>query len=358
MISRPHRFPLYVAIIVLVITTVACTLTPTGNSSGPRRIVMLTRLPTLTPTAIAKNAVPLVDAPGPVQLASAPNTSVDAPIQPVSVANSDVDAPVQLVSASNSDADQTGQPAATPEAVAVAVTPTPLPTNTDITPSPTPSPTNSLDTSPSPTPTNVPANAPTATPTIEPTAWSFANIKVDSDELDNGIIFYGEFVNNTDTTQELTNITGTFYNAQGQVTATEDQIFDYWPIEIIPAGESIPFELAVTDIDDIADFDLHIESQPSDQALHQNFQITSLEQYTANNLYCLSGQLQNQGAQLQDYLTIIAVLYDADDHVIGFGEYFGPDAGNVQNDQFVDFDLCASSNAYPVARHELRIWGQ
>lgn len=164
-------------------------------------------------------------------------------------------------------------------------------------------------------------------------------------------------INNTGITQELSGITGTFYDAQGQAIAGEDDIFDYWPVEIVPPDARLPFELIITDMKAVADYDLRVEAQPNEQTPHQNFQVTNLTQWTEENILCLTGQLQNQGAPLQDFIVVMAVLYDAEDHIIQFGEDYETDVVNVHDNQLADFEICVELSNQTIARHELRAWG-
>ena len=89
---------------------------------------------------------------------------------------------------------------------------------------------------------------------------------------------YGEMVNNTGSSQELTLVSGAFYDAQGQLIAGEESIIDYWPVDIIPPGGRLPFELTVLEIENAANFDLSVQSQPSGQTPHQNFEFSDLDQ--------------------------------------------------------------------------------
>jgi hypothetical protein len=60
---------------------------------------------------------------------------------------------------------------------------------------------------------------------------------------------------------------------------------------------------------------------------------------------------------LRDDLVVVAVLYDSQDRVISFGEYY-MDPEYVVGDQTEEFEICVDSYDQDVARYELRAWGQ
>ena len=166
----------------------------------------------------------------------------------------------------------------------------------------------------------MPASTPTPAP--QPAGWSFANVRVYTGEIEAGLLLYGNLINNTGSAQELFFITGTFYDAQGQAIADEESTYDYWPVEFIPPGARVPFELTVDGIQSTNNFDLRVDAEPSGEAPRQDFEFSDLYQETMEYGYCVGGTLRNPGGQLEDYLVIVAVLYDNQDQVVSFGEYY------------------------------------
>jgi hypothetical protein len=228
---------------------------------------------------------------------------------------------------------------------------TPVPTATPP-PSPTATPTET------PAPTSTPAATATATPILESSGWSFASIQNYPNQDENSLLLYGDAINNTGSAQALIFITGDFYNPQGQIIADEGSTFDYWPAEIVPSGGRIPLELTVYDIQSAANFDLNVGAEPSSQTLHEDFEFLDLNQWIEENSYCLIGQLQNPGDQLQDYVVIIATLYDGQDHVVNFGNYYEPYVEDVMGDQTLEFEICTETRNQSVANYDLHVWGQ
>jgi hypothetical protein len=123
---------------------------------------------------------------------------------------------------------------------------------------------------PAPTATPAPADtftlpiSPIATPLPPTGGWSFDNLRTSADPDMAGVTISGEMVNETGATQEIVDLTGIFYDEQGRVIAGEDEANGFWAVNVVPAGGRAPFELFVFGVDEIADFDLRVASQPTD----------------------------------------------------------------------------------------------
>jgi hypothetical protein len=247
-------------------------------------------------------------------------------------------------------------PSSTPTAAVMPTSVPPSPTVAEIL---TPPPTETPSLPPTPTPTQTPAlPTATATPAFESAGWSFASVQNYPDEYGEGVILYGDVINNTGATQELTAITGTFYDPQGQLVADEGDVFDYWPINIVPAGGRVPFELAVYDVQSVANFNLDVGAQPSSQSLRQDFEFLELNQWSEVDSFCLAGKVKNTGDQLQSHLVILAILYNAQNNVVNFGDFYAPDVENLMGDQTLTFEVCSDPRFQEVANYDLRAWGQ
>jgi hypothetical protein len=190
-------------------------------------------------------------------------------------------------------------------------------------------------------------------PTTTAGGWSFVNVQ----RFDSGVV-YGEAVNDSGSSQQISHVTGTFYDSQGQVVAGTGDISDYWPIYIVPPGAVVPFKLSISGAPGVADLDLSVISQPSSDTPRQDFAFSDADASQGGGGYCVTGSLQNPGGSLQDYLTIVAVLYNAQGNVINFESYdeFFPE--DVVGDQTLDFEVCVDPLNQEVARYELRAWGE
>jgi hypothetical protein len=298
--------------------TLACSLLEGASTEKSSRIIIRQILPTLTPTVN----------PDPNSAAIAALTT-EATIPPLSQATS-----------------QAMTPAEKPNSVG-SPSPAPFEANSQQA-------SNGIDNATSSDLTITPI----AAPTPDSAGWSFAGVEVYRDEFEAGLALYGDVINETGSTQELNVITATFYDEQGQVIADASSAVDYWPIDVIPAGARLPFGILAPDVESTTNFELNVEAQPGAQMPHQNFQVLSLDQQQAEFGYCLTGQIQNMGNPLQEYLVVMAVLYDSQDRVIKFGEYYAPDPSVILGDQLEPFEICVDPVSRQVARHELRVWGE
>jgi hypothetical protein len=201
---------------------------------------------------------------------------------------------------------------------------------------------------------------PTAVPTEPPqpeatSGWSFVGVRISSAPTGE-LVLYGDLVNNAEASQALMRVTGTFYDTRGQVIADADDTSDYWPVEIVPPGGRIPFELYVVVDQGVANFDLRVEAQPSDVVPRWGFEFLNVSQWDAEDAYCLAGQLRNLEVQPQELLVVVATLYDARGEVVNFLEqYYG---GDVLGGGSLDVDLCVDPLGQEVASYELSAWTQ
>jgi uncharacterized protein YgiM (DUF1202 family) len=218
-----------------------------------------------------------------------------------------------------------------------------------------------------PTPTVTPIAVPTFSPTLTPTVisqptpntsgWSFASVRADPDQDEDNLLLYGNAINTSNSSQEVAFVTGTFYDAQGQVIAGEESTYDYWLVGVVPSGGLMPFELTISGIQNATNLNLRVESQPSDETSRQDFEFSDVTTSSEAGDYCLSGTLRNSGGELEEYLVIVAVLYNHQDQVINFGGYDELNFEEIVGDQTLDFEVCVDPLGQEVGRYELQAWG-
>ena len=199
------------------------------------------------------------------------------------------------------------------------------------------------------------------TPTTPPAAtsgWSFVNMRMISDTGSGGVIIYGDMLNNTGSSQQLSYVTGTFYDNQGRSFAGTNYTYDYWPVEVVPPGSKVPFELSVFNVPNVANYTLSVISQPTGQTPRQNFDFSDLSNYDDAGYYCVTGKARNSGGALADYLVVAAVLFNAQNQVINFDSYEEPDPDQVSGSQAAEFEICIDPYEQSIARYEVRAWGQ
>jgi hypothetical protein len=210
------------------------------------------------------------------------------------------------------------------------------------------------------TPTPEPTAGPTPTPTATAaTAWRFINLTFSVDPFDSRhSLIYGEVVNASGVAQEISDFTGTFYNAQGQTVAGADRVRAYWPLAVLPPGGQMPFELQVLEATGLTRADLGVIAAPRDEAPRTDFIFENVNQSVSNEFYCLRGQLRNPGNRLTEYLVIVGLLYDAQNNLVKFADISdGPPIFAV-GDRLKSFEICLASPYPGVVRHELKAWGR
>jgi hypothetical protein len=169
---------------------------------------------------------------------------------------------------------------------------------------------------------------------------------------------HGDIINNTDAAQQLEHISGTLYDAGGQLIADDESIADFWPIDVVPPGQRAAFRLIVEGVQSAAQFSLSVEAEPSGRPTRQDFEFLSPESWREEAEYCVAGRLRNPGGALQRNLLIVLVLYDDQDRVVNFGDYYESSPESLAGGQTLDFEVCADEFNQDIARYELRAWGE
>jgi hypothetical protein len=195
------------------------------------------------------------------------------------------------------------------------------------------------------------------TPTPLP-EWFFTGVNIYPGPYGGDQLLYGEVTNNTGGAQELTNVTGSFFDSEGSLIAGEDQTYSYWPGYVIPAGGRMPFELIVEDASSLARFDLRVEAEPSEESPRQDIEFLDVQSQVSGEEYCLKGRLRNPGGTLQEYLIATATFYDAQDNVVGFGDYEEFGRASLIGDKTSPFEVCVETGGQTIVRHDLQTWAR
>jgi hypothetical protein len=220
-----------------------------------------------------------------------------------------------------------------------------------------PGPTATREPTPAGQPTSIRTPVPTATPLPATAGWSFIHIRTFVDRDDESVILYGEMVNGTGSAQEVYFLTGTFYGDQGQVIADEDSTYDYWPVEVVPSGGTMPFELTVYDVQTVSNYELRVVSQPTSATLRQDFEISGLSGIEDGTEYCVTGTLRNPGSDLEDFVLLAAIVYNGQDQVINFGEDEA-DPEDLESGGSYDLEICVETPGEKVASFAVQAWGE
>jgi hypothetical protein len=209
---------------------------------------------------------------------------------------------------------------------------------------------------PGPTMTPIPADS---TPvSVQPAeGWSFEGVRLQPAPDLGGLLVYGEAINDSGGPQRILGLQGIFYDAQGGEIAPEE-ISEYWPIETVPQGWRMPFELTLIGPPAIDRLDLQLITEASDEPLRSDLELSQLEGAEQSGEYCVQGQVRNPGSPLEAYLMVVTVLYDADDGVINYGVGYQPASAELTGDATAVVSACADTMGLPVARYEMRAWGE
>ena len=61
---------------------------------------------------------------------------------------------------------------------------------------------------------------------------------------------------------------------------------------------------------------------------------------------------------MEEYILILAILYDSQDRMVRFGDYYESKPDYLVGDQTLDFEICVEPPDHEVSRYELQAWGQ
>jgi hypothetical protein len=170
-------------------------------------------------------------------------------------------------------------------------------------------------------------------------------------------MIYGEAINDSGKPQRILGLQGNYYDAQGGKIIPEDTS-DYWPIETVPNGWLMPFELTLTGPTAVERVELQVITEDSDESLRTDFELSELQGVPSDDEYCVTARIRNLGQALDAYLMVVAVLYDSEDQVINWGIGYQPAPDNLVGAETVIASACAEHFNQVVARHELRAWGE
>jgi hypothetical protein len=91
--------------------------------------------------------------------------------------------------------------------------------------------------------------------------WSFVGVRASLDQEDSIVV--GELVNNTGIPQTEIYISGVFYGKNNHIIEEEIDTLSYVPVEVVPVGAHVPFELMIESTEPIIRLDLYAMSEPS-----------------------------------------------------------------------------------------------
>lgn len=186
--------------------------------------------------------------------------------------------------------------------------------------------------------------------------WSFVGVPASISE--GQTVVRGVLINNTGAPQQNVEISAVFYNTQGQELRDQVNMSSHVPIDIIPIGAHVPFELDVNSNQAIARLKLSAQAQPASKTLYQDFRFADVNQWTdQDGMYCLGGQIQNTGATLQDYMVILATIYNNQGKLVSFSDDKPTSTEVLYEGKTSPFEMCLDPLDQQVTRYELTALG-
>ena len=126
----------------------------------------------------------------------------------------------------------------------------------------------------------------------------------------------------------------------------------------MPVWAHVPFELDIESAQPITRLQLTAQSTPAMETLRQDFQFADVNQWTnQDGMYCLGGQVQNAGPSLQNYVIILATIYNQQGKLVSFSDDVPASPEVLDGGQTSPFEMCLDPLNQQVKRYELTALG-
>ncbi len=175
------------------------------------------------------------------------------------------------------------------------------------------------------------------TPTVVPAGWTFSGLFLQVEEEDVFTLYlWGELLNGTGESQEVISI---YLCEVGGDPILEDVTISFFPMEVLPPGWKGPFQMVMGPLDALpapADqlldqYELCVaEAEPSDFPLREDLVVTDASLVGADGSCRVEGTVRNDGPALSDYLQVVVTFYNAEDLVIGYGDFYTVATSDLQ----------------------------
>lgn len=165
----------------------------------------------------------------------------------------------------------------------------------------------------------IPAATPVAAPTALPADAVLLGLLSDNNFTDNFDILtiVGEVRNDSPVAVGHTDITVTFYEAEGAIigTARGQTLLD-----VIPPGKTSPFIISLTRPVGLSSYSLRAIGRPVDPPLDNQFAVVSVKRYEDETGFLhIKGVIKNTGSTVSRRTRAAAVLYGRDGRIINVG---------------------------------------
>ncbi len=125
----------------------------------------------------------------------------------------------------------------------------------------------------------------------------------------------GEVANRSDKPQAFVKVTATLYDEAGTVIETD---FTYTAIDIVPPGQTVPFELSTDQYANLADYKVQVQGRPADELPYAGLSVVNQSDYVDDIGYRhIVGEVSNQGQASAEFVQVVASLYDEAGQIVG-----------------------------------------
>lgn len=125
----------------------------------------------------------------------------------------------------------------------------------------------------------------------------------------------GEVANRSDKPQAFVKVTVTLYDEAGTVIDTD---FTYTTIDIVPPGQTVPFQLSTDQYANLADYKVQVQGRPADELPYAGLSVVNQSDYVNDIGYRhIVGEVSNGGQASAEFVQIVATLYDEAGQIVG-----------------------------------------
>jgi hypothetical protein len=167
---------------------------------------------------------------------------------------------------------------------------------------------------------------------------------------DDGVLhILGDVRNNTGEVKEVV-VGAVLYDQSGQAL---DQVSGLTATEVIPPHQTSPFEVLAQPPQGFAEFEVIIEGYASQRNPRLDLEFEDVTE-EFGQAYRLRGKVVNPGGSLEEYVQVVATLYDSKDRVIALGmDLIQPE--KLRPGDETAFDIRIDAYIGDFARYELMV---
>ena len=133
----------------------------------------------------------------------------------------------------------------------------------------------------------------------------------------------GEVQNSSDVPAEYVKISLILFDEDDKIVATD---FTYTDLDVIPPGDKAPFRLITDEYEGAVRYELLVEGDPAELGPQGLEILSSSDEVDSLGFFIITGEVQNNGEQVAEFVKIVATLYNANDELLGSDfTYIEPD---------------------------------